>query len=93
MDIKFPSWRIKQTQGEFPYNERLIVCDYCGHARWTSHLVVPVALCRNRDAHPNKQNAKMREATIEEYGLGRLSLKEEKEAIDVDVEHHFNGQF
>jgi hypothetical protein len=93
MDIKFPSWCIKQPHGEPPYNERLIVCDSCGQARWTSHLVVPVALCRNRNAHPDKQNVKMREATIEEYRLGRLSLKEEKEAIDVDVENHFNRQF
>ena len=75
MTIKYPTWRIK---GKPTPNEKLVICDTCGHAEWTAHFSTrnPI-LCYHRQGHPNGKNARMREATSHEYAAAKKCLREE----------------
>ena len=70
MTPKYPTWRMR---GAPTPNEKLIVCDTCGCAAWTTHG--PGSnLCHNYHDHPDGKYRRMREATPAEYAAGKAAL-------------------
>lgn len=62
--IVFPTWR---TRGVPTPNEKLVVCDGCGHSEWIHHGInVRQCKCKRR----------MREANPAEYAAGKAALEE-----------------
>ena len=72
MKIDYPTYRVK---GHPTPNEKLVICDSCGYAKWTIFGINPI-YCTHTRKH-NGKNVRMREATLEEYKIGKEKLVEE----------------
>jgi hypothetical protein len=68
--IDYPTWKIRGTPTP---NEKLVVCDECGNADWTIHGLGPT-ICHRRHAHASGKERRMREATADEYKIGKAAI-------------------
>jgi hypothetical protein len=71
--IQYPTWKVR---GNPSPNERLVICDECGHAEWTTSNTQGVRICYNRHGHANGKNGRMRTATAQETAIGKSTIKE-----------------
>jgi hypothetical protein len=66
MTIQYPTWKVR---GYPTPNEKLIICPTCGYANWVAHRG-GILYCYDH----SRKRVRMREATLDEYELGKAAI-------------------